>query len=149
MKRHSEPLLFTLINLTGNLLPIIFSLIFYGANPHKWPGWQIFYNQGQFYLYVAAFLTSAAYIFYTFKVINTDLNSILLIVTCLLILGASILYVLKIVGFNNEDDFLFKTSVSLSVITIALYYYANFQNSMKVDVVAAQRAGINNIMNGL
>jgi len=33
--------------------------------------------------------------------------------------------------------------------SLGLYYYANFQNSVKVDVVAAQRNGIQQIMNDL
>lgn len=149
MKKHSEPLLFTTITLVSNLLPIIFSLLFYAANPKKWEGFEIFYNQGQFYLYVASFLTSSAYIFYTFKVLNTDRNSVLLLITSLLILVSSTLYVLNLVGLNNDNIFLFRSSGILFALTLCLYYFANYQNSIKVDVIGAQRAGINEIMKNL
>jgi hypothetical protein len=147
--KHRETLVYVIITIVGNLLPIIIGIIYYAANPEKWEGMGIFYTEGQFYLYCAAFLTTAAYIFYTFKVLNSDSNSVLLIISSFLILVVSLLYVLNIVGNNNNPNFLAYTSLFLFLISLGLYYYANYQNTVKVDVVAAQRAQINSILNQL
>jgi len=144
--KHRDTLVYVTITLVGNLLPIIIGLIYYTANLDKWEGMGIFYSEGQFYLYCAAFLTAAAYIFYTFKVLNSDLNSILLFISSFLILVVSLLYVLNIVGKNSNPNYLACTSLFLFLVSIALYYYANYQNSLKVDVNAAQRAQIDLIL---
>lgn len=149
MNKHKEPLLFTIITLVGNLLPIVFSLFYFLANPNKWEGWKIFYNQGQFYLYTAGLLTSAAYIFYTFKVLNTDTNSILFFLSSGLILFSSVLYVMYLVGSNNNLNFLFYSSMPLFLVSIILYYVGNFTNNEKIDVLSAQKKQIDQILNQL
>src|SRR5690554_5566833 len=111
MKEHKETIVFCIVSLLGNLLPLLLGLLFYTANLDSWTGWNIFYGDGQFYLYSASLLTSSAYIFYTYKVRNTDWNSILLLATGILILTVSIFYAWKLAESNNNLLFVRNSSV--------------------------------------
>lgn len=149
MKEHQETLLFFLISLFGNLLPILLGLLYYWTGTPDWVGWKTFYADGQFYLYSAAFLTSSAYIFYTFKVRNTGLSSILFILTLFLIILVSVLYAWKLSDVNNDMKFIRNTSLGIFGIALIAYYYSNFLNNKKIDVIEAQKKGIQEILNQL
>ncbi|SFW76123.1 hypothetical protein SAMN02927921_04072 [Sinomicrobium oceani] len=149
MKEHQETFVFCLVSLCGNLLPILLSLLYYTANMNIWSGWEIFYNDGQFYLYSASLLTSTAYIFYTYKVRNTDSNSILLLITCFLVLIVSIFYAWKLAGSNNDLSFIRVSSIAVFILTILLYYYSNLLQNKKIDVIAAQKKGVQEILDKL
>ena len=149
MKEHQETLIFCFVSLFGNLLPLLLGLLFYVANINQWEGWNIFFVDGQFYLYSASLLTSSAYIFYTYKIRNTDLNSILLLITGILILIGSLLYAWKLAKSNNNIVFVKYSSAILFAITLLLYYYSNLLNNRKIDVIASQKKGVEDILKKL
>ena len=149
MKEHTETIVFCTVSLLGNLLPLLLGLLYYAANLDSWTGWNIFYGDGQFYLYSASLLTSSAYIFYTYKVRNTDWNSILLLVTAILMLTVSIFYAWKLAGSNNNLLFVRNSSVVVFLSTLFLYYYSNLMSNKKIDVVAAQKKGVQEILDKL
>lgn len=149
MKEHLETIVFCIINLLGNLLPLLLGLLFYAANLESWTGWNIFYGDGQFYLYSASLLTSSCYIFYTYKIRNTDWNSILLLISGILILIVSIFYAWKLANSNNNIDFVRNSSTLTFVFTLIIYYYSNLVSNKKVDVVAAQKKGVQEILDKL
>lgn len=149
MKEHNETIVFCIVSLLGNLLPLLLGLLFYTANLDSWTGWKIFYVDGQFYLYSASLLTSSAYIFYTYKIRNTDLNSILLLITGILILTVSIFYAWKLAESNNNILFVRNSSVVVFLFTLFLYYYSNLLSNKKIDVIAAQKKGVQDILDQL
>jgi hypothetical protein len=149
MKEHTETIVFCIVSLLGNLLPLLLGLLFYTANLDSWTGWNIFYGDGQFYLYSASLLTSSAYIFYTYKVRNTDWNSILLLATGILILTVSIFYAWKLAESNNNLLFVRNSSVVVFIFTLVLYYYSNLLSNKKIDVIAAQKKGVQEILDKL
>jgi hypothetical protein len=140
---------FYVVSLFGNLLPILLGLLFYLANLDMWNGWNIFYGDGQFYLYSASLLTSSAYIFYTYKVRNTDLNSILFFISGIIILIVSIFYAWKLAESNNNIIFVRNSSIIIFSITLILYYYSNLLSNKKIDVIAAQKKGVQDILDQL
>jgi len=149
MKEHKETIIFCIVSLIGNLLPLLLSLLFYAANLDSWNGWKIFYGDGQFYLYSASLLTSSSYIFYTYKIKNTELISLLLLISGILILVSSILYAWKLSDSNNNLIFIKISSIILFIITLILYYYSNLLNNKKVDVLEAQKRGVQTILDEL
>ncbi|WP_340076665.1 hypothetical protein [Leptobacterium sp. I13] len=149
MKEHQQTAIFCIVSLIGNLLPLLLGLLFYVANYNAWEGWNIFFIDGQFYLYSASLLTASAYIFYTYKVRNTDLNSVLLLVSGLLILAVSIFYAWKLSNTNNDITFVKYSSGVLFLVTLGLYYYSNLLNHRKIDVIASQKQGIEDILKQL
>ena len=149
MIQHKDPLLFTFVTLIGNLLPTFILLIIYIADQKGTHDWEGLFDQGQFYLYSASFLTTAAYIFYTFKLSNTDGKSLFCLLSCIFILIISILYVVHILGRNSDRDFLFYSSFGLFFIAILLYYYSNYLSPIKFDVNEYQANAINKIKNEL
>ncbi len=149
MKEHKETIVFCIVTLIGNLLPLLLGLLYYSGNSEEWAGWNIFYRYGQFYLYSASLLTSSAYIFYTYKVKNTDLNSILLLISGLSIFIVSVLYGWKISNSINELVFIKYSSIIAFVITLILYYYSNLLNNKKIDVIGAQKKAVQDILNKL
>lgn len=149
MKEHKETIVFCIVSLLGNLLPLLIGLLFYIPNFSNWQGWNIFYADGQFYLYSASLLTSSAYIFYTYKVKNTDTNSFLFFLSSLLVLIISIFYAWQLANLNNDIEVIRNTSMSVFAITLILYYYSNLLNNKKIDVVAAQKKGVQEILDKL
>lgn len=149
MKEHQQTAIFCIVSLIGNLLPLLLGLLFYVANYNAWEGWNIFFIDGQFYLYSASLLTASAYIFYTYKVRNTDLNSVLLLVSGLLILVVSIFYAWKLSNTNNDIGFVKYSSGVLFLVTLGLYYYSNLLNHRKIDVIASQKQGVEDILKQL
>ena len=149
MKEHKETLMFCIISLLGNLLPLILGVLFYAVQDQTVSDWKVFYSDGQFYLYSASLLTASAYIFYTYKIRNTDFTSILLLITGLLILFVSVLYAWKLSGSNNNVSVVAYTSILVFVITVGLYYYANFLSNKKIDVIGAQKRGVEEILKAL
>lgn len=149
MKEHKETIVFCLVSLLGNLLPLLLGLLYYTANSDSWEGWDLFYGDGQFYLYSASLLTSSAYIFYTYKVRNADWTSIRLLITGVLILVVSIFYAWKLAESNNNVLFVRNSSVIVFVFTLMLYYSSNLMSNQKIDVVAAQKKGVQDILDQL
>lgn len=149
MKNYKEALFFSVITLFGNLLPLLLGLLFYAANINQWTGWDIFYGDGQFYLYSASLLTSSVYIFFTFKIRNTGLNSILFFISSFLLLIVSIFYAFKLADSNNNEPFLRYSSILVFITTIGIYYYSNLVNQKNVDVVQSQKEGVKKILDNL
>ncbi|AIN49920.1 hypothetical protein MED134_15751 [Dokdonia sp. MED134] len=149
MKEHQQTAVFCIVSLIGNLLPLLLGLLFYVANSNAWEGWNIFFTDGQFYLYSASLLTASAYIFYTYKVRNTDLNSVLLLVSGLLILVVSLFYAWKLSNTNNNIGFVKSSSGILFIVTLVLYYYSNLLSHRKIDVIASQKQGVEDILKQL
>jgi len=149
MDKHKDPIIFTIVTLIGNLFPTLLSVLIFSLDPNNSHEWNKLYNQGQFYLYSAAILTTSAYTFYTFKLKNTDWNSILCLISGFIIIIASIFYLLNLLGFNNNPTVLFKTSFIIFPITVCIYYYSNYINPLRVDLNQSQRDDINKIMDQL
>lgn len=149
MKEHKETTVFFLVSLFGNLLPLLLGLLYYTANKDELTGWNIFYDAGQFYLYSASLLTSSAYVYYTYKVRNTDWRSILLLVSGILILTVSVLYAWKLADSNNDVEFVKNSSMIVFTITIILYYHSNLLSNKKIDVIGAQKKGVQEILDKL
>tara|TARA_R110002096_G_scaffold28203_10_gene85649 strand:- start:3301 stop:3750 length:450 start_codon:yes stop_codon:yes gene_type:complete len=149
MKEHLQTIVFCFVSLVGNLLPLLLGLLFNVANYKTWAGWNVFFIDGQFYLYSASLLTASAYIFYTYKVKNTDSNSLLLLVTSLLILIVSMLYAWKLSNSNNDIMFVKYSSIVLFSVTLFLYYFSNLRSHRKIDIVASQKRGVQDILNQL
>lgn len=149
MRDHKETIVFCVVNLVGNLLPLLLGLLYYTANLDKWTGWNIFYGDGQFYLYSASLLTSSAYIYYTYKIRNTDWNSMLLLLSGVLILAVSVFYAWKLADSNNNIKFIRNSSVVVFASTLLLYYYSNLLSNKKIDVIAAQKKGVQEILDKL
>ena len=149
MKDHKEAFFFSVVSLLGNLMPLLLGLLFYAANINQWTGLNIFYEDGQFYLYSASLLTSSGYIFFTYKIRNTGWNSILFFFSSFLLLVVSIFYAFKLADSNNNEPFILYSSMTVFIITIAIYYYSNLVNQKKVDVVKTQKEGVQEILDNL
>jgi hypothetical protein len=146
---HKETLLLWGVGLVGNILPTLLSLLFYLVGQKEMPGWHIFYQQGEFYLYSASFLSVTCYTFYTYKIKNTDWNSILFMVSSALICFVSLLYAWQLAGIVVSIKVIRNTSLLTFVITLGLSYYSSFLSFRKTDVNGAEKEGVKEILDSL
>jgi hypothetical protein len=147
---HKETIPFFLASLFGNLLPLIFGLLFYARGSHQWEGWFKFYGNGEFYIYNAGFLTAAGYLFFSFKEKNYDIFSILFYISSAIAIVDSLLYVFLISDKTPPDiSFLRWTSGVFFFSALVLFYIANYLNYKIINVLTAEREGINKIKNQL
>ena len=77
------------------------------------------------------------------------MNSVLLLVSGLLILVVSIFYAWKLSNSNNDIGFVKYSSGVLFLVTLGLYYYSNLLNHRKIDVIASQKKGVEDILKQL
>lgn len=146
-EKHQDVVFYCLVTIAGNVLPLLLGMLFYAAN--EWEGWNVFYRDGQFYLYSASMLAASAYIFFTHKVFNTDRISWFFMITAFLMLGVSALYGFILSNSNNNLVFVKWTSIAVFVITLIIYYYSNYFQNEKVDVIEARRRDIASITDNL
>lgn len=144
-----ESLWFTIIMVLANFLPILISLLYYVSSDESLPGYTIFYDSGQFYLYAISFLISAAYSFFTYKTGTIDRFSILFWISAFFTLFISILFTFLLINRNTNIYFLKYASITSIVFSLLLYYYSNFEQSKRIDVNAIQRQQIDEITNAL
>jgi hypothetical protein len=108
------------VNLVGGLLPIIIGFVIFQAFS-KWQGqWTVFYRNGEFYLYAAAFLTPAAFIFYKNKKRHYDLHSWMFWLMVLVIFLTGMLFALLRVA---QDVFRSNVNFSASFLSITSYAF--------------------------
>jgi hypothetical protein len=142
-----------MITLFGNLLPIFIGILFdIGFEKWSWVdfpstgnGFYTYYKDGQGYLYCASLLTSSAYIFYTFKEKNTDLNSMIFWISLLCIFVASVLYAIFLAGGLKNRLLLRNSSLLFFLISIFIYYFSNYVNNKRIDVNSIHRQQIDAI----
>jgi len=146
---HKETIVYSAINFLGMLLPIIIGLSFFLFNEQQDFNWLTFYEDGQFFLYSASLFTASGYIFYTYKVTNFGLNSILFFICIACILFVSLLYTFLISGISANLNFLFWTSHLIILLSGIFFYYSSYLSNSKVDVIKSQKEGIKKIMDEL
>jgi hypothetical protein len=146
---HKNTIPFFIVTLVGSLLPLLLGLLFFARN-HRWEGWTIFYGKGEFYLYSAALLTSAGYLFYSFKVKNYDIFSILFLITFGLIGIDAILYAFILSDKNPPDhNFLKYTSLGFFFFAVIVFYISNYMNYRYIDFLEKEKTEIQDIKNQL
>ncbi|MBW8048838.1 MAG: hypothetical protein FVQ77_00560 [Cytophagales bacterium] len=145
---HKETIVFCIVHLFGSLLPIIIAILYYLAT-NQWSGWNVFYQEGQFFIYSAALLTASAYIFYTFKIKNSDFHSILFWFSSFLIVFASLFYSFNIAGIFENLPFKKYSSIAFFGITLLIYYKANYTNQKRTDVIGEDHDNTRRLMNRL
>ena len=138
-----------IVSLAGTLLPLLVLAIFLVANPSKWTGGYLFIQDGQFLLFSASLLSPASYIFYTWKLRNTDWKSIMFLISIALIIGVSILYGYKISGMFENIAFLGYSSILTFILTLIFYYVALYHQGTVLNIPEAQNKAIKNILNDL
>lgn len=146
---HKETIPFFLISIAGNMLPLFFGLLFF-ARGHSWEGWYKFYGQGEFYIYNASFLTTAGYLFFTYKQKNYDVFAIFFYCSLAIACTDALLYAFLISDKTPPDIyFLRTTSIVFFLIALLLFYVSNYMNYKNIDVLKAERSGIDLIKDKL
>jgi len=146
--KHKEAIFYTLVNLGGCLLPSIISFFYYLAKGQL-NSFEIFYKEGQFFIYSASILTASAYVLFTWKKKNTDIYSCLFWVSAILLVIASLLYSFQTAGIFENKSFLKRGSLFTFFITLGIYYFSNYQNSKGIDPVQMDHDKINNMIKSL
>lgn len=146
--KHGQTIFFCVVTLIGSLSPSIITFVTYLAKGEVINS-ELFYSQGEFFIYAAALLTSAAYVLFNHKIRTTDVYSILFLISTCLIVFAAIMYTLVSVNSFTNLKFLKISSYSIVIITISIYYYANLISITSTDVVEKDHDNINRIRKGL
>jgi hypothetical protein len=145
---HKTPFAVVLINLVGNLLPLIILMLFFTANWNRFYSWEPFYGEGQFYLSSASLLTTAAYLLYSLGI--GKLRKLLLFLSLLLLFFISVLYAFKISGNNNKLVYILATSLGMFFLTTAIFYYATYlEKSPPPDPKKKETKDVKDIMDDL
>lgn len=146
--KHGKTIVFCLVTLIGSLSPSIITFITYLAKGNNISS-DLFYSEGEFFIYAAALLTSAAYILYTYKVHNTDFISIMFWLSTGIIVFSAITYALIKAGNFTNLDFLRKSSYGIIIPTLFIFYYANLISLTKTDVIEQDHFNVDQMRKGL
>ena len=146
---HKESLLQYLWILIGNIFPIMLGLLIFALPDISWKGWKIFVKDGQFYIYSVTLLTSAIYVFWTFKVQNLDKYALYLYFSIIIAGITSLFYAFFLAGTLTNYIFIRDTSILAFLITLHIFYKSIVMNSNKLDVHEAQKRNIQDIASQL
>ena len=119
------------VNVMGATVPIWAGYLIFKAFA-KWTGqWEVFYRNGEYYLFTAAFLSSAAFTFYKNKRRNHGMHawafwSMILVICVSAILFAALRVSEDIAHgmWRFDGEFLFWTSTSMMVFSVVMLFLA-------------------------
>ncbi len=135
--------------LFGNLFPLILGLIIFTIPDIQWKGLNIFVKDGQFYIYSVSLISSATYVFWTFKVQNLDKFAQYAYASIIVGGLSSLFYAFFLVGTISNYNFIKYSSLTIFLFTLYLFYRSIIMNGMKLDVHEAQKKNIQNIASNL
>ena len=146
---HKETIPFFIVTCIGSLFPLLIGVIFL-AKKGDAIELKIFYSAGEFYLYSAAFLTSAGYIFYNYKEKNYDIYSIFCLIAAIIVVLDAVIYALLISDNKNTDkNFIRWTSIIFLLVSFLVYYIASYLNIKNIEFLKAERKATDKIKNQL
>jgi cytochrome c biogenesis factor len=135
----------SITNLVGNLMPFLLTVLYYSVATKNQPT-GIHYKDGQFYIYAAALLTSAGFIFFDFKKKVYDRYAIFCGISCALLIVASLVYAWQLAGTDIEPLTILNSSVGIFIVSALLFFYANLINQAKIDVKQVDRDNVKTLM---
>ncbi|MBO6659880.1 MAG: hypothetical protein JJ862_03760 [Roseivirga sp.] len=133
-----------------NLLPFWAGILIISSFGN-WSGWNVFYKDGEFYLYSCSLISSAYLIYHNNKVKVADLSSVFSILSLILIVVTSILYAsLTTNNAPQVTSFIKWASIIAIALAIPLFYYSQIIHNKKSPDIGEQRRGEQEtIANGL
>ena len=135
---HKETIPYFLVTCIGSLFPFIIGTLFLAKKGDDFE-LKMFYSAGEFYLYSAAFLTSAGYIFYNYKEKNYDIYSIFCLTTGLVVVFDAIIYALLISDHKNTNqNFIRWTSICFLLFSMVVFYIASYMNIKNIEFSKAE-----------
>ncbi|MEB8345873.1 hypothetical protein OO010_07435 [Flavobacteriaceae bacterium KMM 6898] len=146
---YKESLLQFFWILFGNIFPLLLGWLIFALPDIIWRGGNTFIEDGQFYIYSVSLISSATYVFWTFKVQNLDKFALLGYASIMIGGLASLFYALFLVGSVTNYNFIKYSSLIIFIFTIFIFYKSIIMNGTKLDVHEAQKLNIQNIASTL
>ncbi|WP_157823635.1 hypothetical protein [Salegentibacter salarius] len=146
---YKESLLQFIWILFGNIFPLLLGWLIFALPDIIWRGGDTFIKDGQFYIYSVSLISSATYVFWTFKVQNLDKFALLGYASVIVGGLASLFYALFLVGSVTNYQFIKYSSLIIFVLTLLLFYKSIIMNGTKLDVHEAQKRNIQSIASTL
>ena len=155
-KCHKNTITFAVINLFGSLMPLWLGALLLVAFS-KWTTGDVFWNDGEFYLYSAALFTQSAFVLFNYKRKNYDIYSILAWVSVVVLVMSAVLFsglTTSLEIFHSEktqfdEDFLKKTSIGAFILAVLIFYVASYIQNYDQELGMKHRTEIEGIKGGL